>query len=194
MDPTTARVLAVAGLLGMFVVFLIIIGLLSGGDGGSDEQEAAVTATATATPEPTETPEPTPTSFPLSPEQELERQEAIDLVASRGFEVVRKRDWNPTDTLKVLIGRTPTGGKMAFFFVNGEYLGNDSTEPSTELRVQETNDLEVALSYGIFDPGDDPEEPTGQPLTVHFRYDGVQGEPVEAVPAPEQRSADFQSG
>jgi len=182
-------VLAVAGLTGLLIVLgaiLALIGSAAGGDGG--EPEVAATPAATSTPEPSPTLKPKPTPEPLTPEEELERQEAIDLVSSRGFDVVRKRDWKPEDTLQVLIGRSSTGGKLAFFFVDGVYMGNDDTETSVQLRVVDTEDLDVVLRYGIFESGDAPDTPTGEPVTVRFRYDGGGVAPVEAVPAAEQRA------
>jgi hypothetical protein len=87
----------------------------------------------------------------------------------------------------VLIGRTTEDAKLAFFFVDGTYLGNDSTELSSKLKVKRTNDLEVTLQYGIYQTGDESGKPTGEPITVTFRYEGGIVEPVEALPAPEQR-------
>lgn len=195
-DPTPARFLAVAGLIGLLVVFMVMVGLIASGgdDSGSGSQEAAATATATATrtaeptPTPTPTPSPSPTATPLNGQQQLERQDAVDVVRSRGFDVVRLRDYDPSATLRVLIGRSDDGGEMAFFFVVGEYLGNDSADASAKVRVDQTSDLEVTLGYRIFQPGDEPDRPTGEPVLVEFVYDGSRVQPVDALPAPEERT------
>jgi LppP/LprE lipoprotein len=186
-DHNRARVLAFAGVAGLLLVFVVVIALIAGAGGDGNEQEAAATPTATETPSPTPTEKPKPTPVPLTADQKLERQEAIDLVASRGFEVTDKTDWQPDDTLQVLIGATSTGSHLAFFFVDGTYLGNDSTEPSSKLSVKGTNDLEVTLKYGIYQSGDESGKPTGEPITVTFRYEAGIVEPIEALPAPEQR-------
>lgn len=190
-DRTLARVLGVAGVVGLFVVLIVSVALIAGGGGNSGssaEAGATPTPTPTATPEPTPTAKPKPTPVPLTAEQKAERQQDIDLVTSRSFDVIDKQDWNPDDTLRVLIGRASSGGEMAFFFAQGQYLGNDSTDTSAKLRVKKTGDLEVALSYGIYQSGDDPLKPTGDPIVVHFRYEAGRVVPDEAVPAPEQRT------
>lgn len=196
-DRTPARVLAAVGVLGLLIVFVIMVVLIGGagaGAPGAGSDEAEATATATLTPEPTPTPTPSPTATPLTPDQELERQDAVDVVRSRGFDVVRLGDYDPEARLRVLIGRTPDRAKLAFFFVDGEYLGNDSTESSAKLKVKQSSDVDVTLSYGIFQPGDEPDTPTGEPIVVTFRYEAGQVQPVEALPAPEQRTPGRQLG
>jgi hypothetical protein len=187
-DRTLSRVLGLAGVAGLFVVLVVVVALIGGAGDDDGSEEAVATPAVTLTPTPTRTPKPEKTPVPLSPEEKLARQDDIDVVRSRGFDIVDKRDWNPEDTLQVLIGEASSGGYMAFFFVDGQYLGNDSTEVSAKLKIKRTDDLDVTLAYGIYQPGDDPLKPTGDPVLVHFRYEGGQVTPVEAVPAPEQRT------
>jgi hypothetical protein len=171
-------VLGVAGVAGLLAVMIIIIALIAGGgDDSGDEVTAGPTPTVTATP--TKTPKPKKTPVPLTPTELTERQAAIDLVVSKGFEVVRKRDWDPDTDLKVLIGRSSTGGRLAFFFVAGDYIGNDSTETSADLKVKSTDGLEVTLVYGT---------PSG-PVSVQFRYDGATLAPVQLLPSATDRAA-----
>jgi len=179
--------LAVAGVVGLLVVLLVVIAMIGGAAGGDADEETAATAEPTATETATETPKPDPTPVPLTAEQKLERQDAIDLVASRSFKVIDKNDWNPDDTLQVLIGETTEGSQLAFWFVDGTYLGNDSTDLSTKLRVKRTDDIEVTLRYAIYEDGDEPGKPTGEPIDVKFLYGAGTVEPVEALPLPEQR-------
>lgn len=186
-DRTPARVLAIAGLAGLAIVLIVIVALIAGAGGDDGDPEVAATPAPATTPEPTATAEPSPTPKPLTAEQKLERQDAVDVVRSRDFEVKRLRDYDPEATLRVLIGRSSTGSEFAFFFVDGQYLGNDSTEPSAKVRVKRSDDLEVTLSYSIFEPGDG-DEPTGEPIIVRFRYAGGRVEPVEAIPAATQRA------
>ena len=134
-DPMRSRILALAGVVGLFVVLILIVTTISGGGDDDGETAAAPTATATPTPKPTRTPKPKPTAVPLTPDEKLDRQNDIDVVRSRGFEIVNKRDWKPDDTLQVLIGRSTSGGELAFFFVDGQYLGNDSSDTSGKLRA-----------------------------------------------------------
>lgn len=183
-----SRGLAVAGVVGLFVVLILIVTTISGGGDDGEEAASAPTATATPTEEPTRTPKPTPTVTPLTPDQKLDRQDDIDVVRSRGFEVVSKRDWKPDDTLQVLIGRSSSGGELAFFFVDGQYLGNDSSDTSGRLRVRRTDDLSVTLRYGIYAPGDEAARPSEDPIDVEFRYEGGQVTPAAAIPDVSQRN------
>ena len=48
----------------------------------------------------------------------------------------------------MLIGKTTDGNELAFFFVDGTYLGNDSTDLSTKIRVKKTDDVVVGENAG----------------------------------------------
>jgi hypothetical protein len=188
-DHTPERIVAVAAVAGLLLVLIVTIGMIAGAAGDGDDERAAVaTATPTETPEPTPTPKPKPTPVPLTDAERAERDAAAEVVESRGFEVVRLRDYDPRDTLRVLIGRTSTGSHLAFFFVQGQYIGNDSTEPSARLRVRRTGDLQTTLRYGIYQSGDEQDKPTGDPIDVGFKWDGSSLQPLTALPAPEQRT------
>lgn len=185
-DRTRARVLAIAGLIGMLVVLVVVVTMI-GGAAGDDGEKAGDAPEATATAEATKTPKPTPTSEPLSNEEKAARQEAIDTVISRDFEVVDKADWVPGDTLQVLIGRSTSGDLLAFFFGEGTYLGNDSTDLSSKLKVKSTDDTAVTLRYGIYEDDDESGKPTGTPISVTFQYSAGVVEPANALPAAEDR-------
>jgi hypothetical protein len=171
-------VLGIAGVAGLLVVMVVIISLIAGaGDDSDDEVGASATAVATASP--TATPKPKKTPEPLSATEKAERQVAIDLVESKGFTVDHPRDWNPDADLRVLIGTGTTSGmKLAFFFVGGEYKGNDSTEPSKDLKVKKSGDFEATLVYGT----------PGGPIQIDFRYDGASLAPVQVLPSPTERA------
>lgn len=187
-DRTGMRLLALAGVAGLLVVLVIVVSMIgsaAGDDSGDEEEANAPEVTATA--EATKTPKPTPTAIPLTAEEKAARQEAIDIVLDRDFEVVDKADWVPGDTLQVLIGRSTSGDLLAFFFGEGTYLGNDSTDLSSKIKVKETDDVSVVLQYGIYATGDESGKPTGTPIRVTFRYEAGVVEPVEALPTAEQR-------
>ena len=177
-----------AGVAGLFLVLILIVTTISGGGSDDEDTAAAPTATATPTPKPTRTPKPTPTATPLTPDEKLNRQDDIDVVRSRGFDIVDKHDWKPDDTLQVLIGRSSSGGELAFFFVDGQYLGNDSTDTSSKLRLRRPDDLSVTLRYGIYEAGDTAEHPSGDPIDVEFRYEGGRVTPAGTIPDVSQRN------
>lgn len=184
------RLLALAGVIGLLAVAVVSVSLVLDAvhrDSGSATAEATVSPTRT--PKPTPTPKPKPTPVPLTTSQRAERTAAADIVASRGFEVVRLGDYDPRKTLRVLIGRgTTSRAKLAFFFVNGDYIGNDANEPSASLRVAKQGDLQVTLAYRLFSPGDQPLKPTGERLKVRFRWDGAALAPLDAIPDPSERT------
>jgi hypothetical protein len=95
----------------------------------------------------------------------------------------------PTATPKrVLVGRTTSGSHLAFFFVNGDYIGNDAPDPSAKLKVARLGDLTVTLAYGIYAPGDAQDKPTGGPVKVRFKWDGTRLAPQDPLPPPDQRT------
>ncbi len=186
-DPAKERALAFAGVAALLVALVLCIAWISGasGDDGDGAAQQAAQPTAEATP----TAKPKPTPVPLTADEKAERQAALDVLTSREMEPTRLRDWDPDDTLRVLIGETTDGGKMAFFFVNGDYVGNDTSEVSGSLKVKRTDDLTTTLRYGTFVAGDRPGKPSGEPVDVAFTWDGTALSPETTVPPLDQRRA-----
>src|SRR4051812_37468 len=98
-----ARVVALAGVAGLLLVGIVSLLLIVGAAGNDDENTPVAESTATATPKPTATATPKPTPVPLTTAQKEERRAAAEVVKSRGFTVVRMRDYDPRKTLGVLI-------------------------------------------------------------------------------------------
>jgi hypothetical protein len=161
------RALAVAGVAGLMIIGLaMLIMVASAFDDGEKEASAPV---ASRTPRPTPTAKPKPTPVPLTAEQRAARTAARQLVESKGFEVVRLRDYDPRRKLRVLIGEDTAGGRLAFFFVDDTYIGNDRTSSSRKLKVKRTGRTQVTLTYdGTTD--------------VRFRWDGSRLAPQDPLP------------
>ena len=187
-DPAKERALAFAGVGALLVALVLCIAWISGAS-GSDDDESAGQQAAQPTAQATPTAKPKPTPIPLTADEKAERQAALDVLTSREMEPVKLSDWDPRDTLRVLIGVTSDGGKMAFFFVNGDYVGNDASEVSGSLKVKRTDDLTTTLRYGTFQAGDRPGKPSGEPVDVAFTWDGTALSPETTVPPLEQRRA-----
>ena len=187
-DQTPERLLALAGVAGLLAVLVVSIVLVLHAAGGDDPEQASAsvsgTPAPTATPTPTSTPKPRKTPVPLTAAERAQRSAAADVVASRGFKVVRLRDYDPDDTLRVLIGRTTAGGYMAFFFVGEDYIGNDSRDVSRGLAVRRTSDLTTTLRYTLAATagGDRADH-----QDVRFTWDGVRLTPESALPDLTQR-------
>lgn len=161
-----ARLLAVAGVAGLMAAGLFMLVSIVSALSGDAEQEARAPL---ATPEPTPTPKPKPTPVPLTAEQRSQRRAAAEIVRGRGFEVVRLRDYDPRRELRVLLGRDGGGGRLAFFFVDDTYVGNDRPTVSEKLRVKRTGERQVTLTYD----GD---------TDVRFRWDGATLAPRDPLP------------
>jgi LppP/LprE lipoprotein len=189
-DRTPERVLALAGVTGLLLVFAVMLVLITGRGGDSSTEVAASSTpepTATRTPSPTPTPKPKPTPVPLTPAEKAERQAAVDVVTSRGFKVTRVRDYDPGDTLRVLIGKSSSGGRLAFFFVQGDYIGNDSSDLSGRLRVKKTADLTATLTYGVAQPSTNGGAPTTSKIDVNYTWDGSRLSPDQELPPATER-------
>jgi hypothetical protein len=163
------RALAVAGVAGLMIIGLVMLILVASALNGDDEREVASAPVAAKTPRPTPTAKPKPTPVPLTAEQRAARDAAAQLVESKGFEVLRKRDYDPRRKLRVLIGEDTAGGRLAFFFVDGTYIGNDRTSSSPKLKVKRAGNVQVTLTY---DDGTD----------VRFRWDGSRLAPQDPLP------------
>jgi hypothetical protein len=152
----------------MIVALTMLIMVASAIDGDEETTQVAV-PTPTSTPEPTPTAKPKPTPVPLTPDQREARRIAGELVESKGFAVVRLRDYDPRRKLRVLIGEDNAGNRLAFFFVDDLYVGNDRRTSSPELKVKRAGNVQVTLTYG-------------EGTDVRFRWDGTSLVPQDPLP------------
>jgi len=144
-------------------------------------------------PSPTATPKPKPAKKASKPKrkgltkaQKAARAEAIAEVRRQGFTTLKDSDYNPRATLRVLIARPvgdAAGGYRAFFFLRDRFIGNDARANSSILRVSSkgTGKRQVALSYGVYAPGDPPGEPSER-KRVRFKLEGELLQPVDTIP------------
>ena len=112
------------------------------------------------------------------------------VVKAHGYTAGETSDYHPKQTLRVLVG-TRTGssdgyGQQAFFFVDGRYIGTDTSEPSASVKVVGQSDTEVTLAYPLYKAGDPPSHPSGGERTVHFQLNNgrlVALNPISPVPS-----------
>jgi hypothetical protein len=192
---TRERILALAGTGGLLLVALIIVVMLAGG-GGDDEQAASPQPAPEVTPqpegeeeEPEPTPEPDPGPPPLTAEQEAERDDAAEVVRTEGYEPRRLSSWRGDHTLRVLFGEPldgPEGTLRAFFFVAGDLVGSDASEASSEVAVARARRNQTTLEYRLWESGD-TDEPSGETVTVRFRWDGGALQTRDEVPPATER-------
>lgn len=188
---TPERILALTGTAGLLIVGVVILIMLGGGGGGDDEQPAAPQqAEATATPEATDTPEPEPTIPPLTRAQREEREAAGLVVEERGYDPTDLDSWRGDHTLRVMFGEPldgPEGTRRAFFFVAGENVGTDAEDASGDVEIVKASRNAVTLRYRLYQPGDDPEKPSGETRRVRFRWDGAALQTLDPVPTAIER-------
>jgi hypothetical protein len=107
------------------------------------------------------------------------------VVREQGFTPTDTSEYRPNQTLRVLIGSRAGSGdgydQQAFFFVNGHFIGTDSSQPSGAVRVVEQSDTEVALAYGLYGKSDPRCCPGGQ-ATVRFQLNNGQLTPLDPIP------------
>lgn len=93
--------------------------------------------------------------------------------------------WNPDHHLNAIVGILKTSGdgkyQHAFFFVDGRYIGTDTTKPSAEIGVKNTADDLVTATYGIFKPTDALAAPSSH-RSVRFEWNGSKLVPLDPIP------------
>ena len=116
---------------------------------------------------------------------------AVALVKAHGYTAGETSTYRPEQTLRVLVG-TRTGssdgyGQQAFFFVDGHYLGTDTSEPSSSVKVVGQSDTEVTLAYPVYKAGDPLSKPSSE-KTVRFQLNNGRLVPLEKIPPASQRT------
>lgn len=72
--------------------------------------------------------------------------------------------------------------QRAFFFLDGKYLGTDSSQPSASIRIVSQADTEVVLGYALYHSHDPLCCATGGQATVHFQLNNGQLVPLQPIP------------
>lgn len=110
------------------------------------------------------------------------------VVKAHGFTAQETSDYRPEQTLRVLVGTREGPKQQAFFFVDGRYIGTDTSEPSARVKVLGQSDTEVTLGYSLYKPGDSPSDPTGGERTVHFQLNNGQLVALNPIPSAAARN------
>jgi LppP/LprE lipoprotein len=111
---------------------------------------------------------------------------AAAVVRTQGYTPNDTSEYHPNQTLTVLLG-TRTGSadgynQRAFFFLDGHYIGTDSSQPSAALRVLSQSDTEVTLAYALYRAHDALCCPSGGQATVHFQLNNGKLVPLDPIP------------
>jgi hypothetical protein len=117
---------------------------------------------------------------------------AVAVVKAHGYTPGETSTYRAEQTLRVLVG-TRTGasdgyGQQAFFFVDGHYIGTDTSEPSASVKVVGQSDTEVTLAYQIYKPGDPLGKPSGGEKTVRFQLNNGHLVALDPIPSTSARN------
>jgi hypothetical protein len=119
---------------------------------------------------------------------------AATIVKAHGYTPNNTSDYHSDQTLAVLIGtRSGSGdgyGQQAFFFVNGKYIGTDSTQPSATLKVVSQSDTAVTIGYPRYRSKDPLCCPSGGQANVTFQLNNGKLQPLQPIP-PANSSTGF---
>lgn len=99
---------------------------------------------------------------------------AAEVLKAHGYVPVDASQYQPKQTLAVLIGRrseSSTYGEQAFFFLDGRYIGTDTKEASASVQLVSQSETEVTLAYPLYRPSDPLNAPSGGSAVVHFQLD-----------------------
>lgn len=116
--------------------------------------------------------------------------EARARVSAEGYNVDDPSAYDPSHTLRVLVGTRKDSGdgyaKRAFFFVGGRYLGTDTSDESAGIRVEGGDSVTVTLAYALYGPNDALCCPGGT-ARVRYRWNGSRLVPLDPIPSRSQR-------
>jgi len=111
---------------------------------------------------------------------------ALAVVRAHGYTATDTSDYHSNQTLRVLIGTGTNSNdgynKQAFFFVDGRYIGTDSSQPSAIVSVASQGDTEVTLAYALYRPNNPLCCPGGGQATVRFQLNNGQLTPLDPIP------------
>ena len=125
----------------------------------------------------------------LTRAQRQAREDAVAVVRGQGYVTLKPADYDPRATLRVLVARPvgdAAGGYRAFFFNEETFIGTDTRANSSKLRVVRKGKVTVTLSYGVYEPGDTPGDPSGR-KRVRFKLEGGVLTPLDTIPADSER-------
>ena len=111
---------------------------------------------------------------------------ALAVVRAHGYTASDTSDYHPDQTLRVLVG-TGSGSndgydKQAFFFVDGHYIGTDSSRPSAMVSVVSQSDTEVTLAYSLYRSSDPLCCPGGGQAKIRFQLNNGHLTPLDPIP------------
>lgn len=106
----------------------------------------------------------------------------IALIKNKGYSM---SGTTPTATVKTTSGDTLTAwittatqsqdgyNHLVFFFLNGKYIGIDTTKPSLEITSAKAAGYGIAVTYPVYKKSDSFANATGTPVTITYTWNGL---------------------
>jgi hypothetical protein len=117
---------------------------------------------------------------------------AVAVLKTRGYTADDTGQYHASQTLRVLVGRRSQSGdgygQLAFFFVDGRYIGTDALAPSGMIAVLAQGDTEVTLGYSLYSASDSLCCPGAGQARVRFQLNNGKLAALDPIP-PAQSSA-----
>jgi len=111
---------------------------------------------------------------------------AEQAVSKAGYVTDNPSQYHGDQTLRVLVGTRKDSGdgyaKKAFFFVNGRYIGTDTSNDSAGIRVGSQGDRQITLEYAIYGKNDALCCPSSS-ATVRYSWNGSRLVPLDPIPS-----------
>ena len=183
----TGRVLGLVGTAAVLAVGVVAATMVVS---ATDDEVVSTAPAATPTPTPQAGGKGREAKPRLTRAQREERRRAVDEVRRQGYAAASLADYKVDHLLRVLIGKpvgTTPPGMRAFFFVDGEYIGQDATTPSGKIRAGRQLEREITIVYKLYEPGDELCCPKGKETRVHYRWNGEALAPRETIPPAAER-------
>lgn len=180
----------VLGLVGTAAVLAVGVVAATMVISAGDEEVVSSAPAATPTPAPKAAGKQKDGGPRLTRAQREERRRAVDEVRRQGYTAVSLGDYKVDHLLRVLIGKpvgTTPPGMRAFFFVDGEYIGQDATTASGKIRAGRQLEREITIVYTLYKPGNELCCPKGKETRVHYRWNGEALTPRETIPPAAER-------
>jgi hypothetical protein len=122
-----------------------------------------------------------------------EVDQAVAVVKAHGYTPDDTASYHHNQTLRVLVA-TRTGSadgyaQQAFFFVDGRYLGTDTSTPSARIKLVSQGDTEATLAYRLYRPGDPLCCARGGEATVRFALNNGRLVPLDPIPPANSSTA-----
>jgi LppP/LprE lipoprotein len=119
--------------------------------------------------------------------------QAVAVVKAHGYTPDDTATYHHNQTLQVLVA-TRTGSadgyaQQAFFFVDGRYLGTDTSTPSAGIKLVSQGDTEATLAYRLYRPGDPLCCARGGEATVRFALNNGRLVPLNPIPPANSSTA-----